>query len=203
LKHKNKSQPGDEDFVCRYRLDYDSNRITMISDCKECGRGREPSLNNQICLTGILNGLCQELNVDSVILSHYIETKYAEESMQMLKMMVEIVHDLEQMSIRNPFVEYFANDSRLTSSFKNQQKSACEKCELKPEKVFTRLKKHFLRDISTFYNELNNFSKQVETYKKSECAKCIKTTKSDLIYLFNKLENFRAYVIYKGFQIVI
>lgn len=203
MKHKNKSHPKEEDFVCRYRLDYDSNRITMISDCKECGRGGEPSLNNQICLTGILNGLCQELNVDSVILSHYIETKYAEESMQMLKMMVEIIHDLEQMSIRNPFVEYFANDTQLTSSFKNQQKSACEKCELKPEKVFTRLKKHFLRDISTFYDEFNNYSRGIDAYKKRECAKCIKTTKSDLIYLFNKLENFRAYVIYKGFQIVI
>ena len=203
MRNKNKSQYREEDFVCRYRLDYDSNKITMITDCKECGRGGEPSLNNRICLTGVLNGLCQELNVDSVILSHYIETKYAEDSMQMLKMMVEIVHDLDQMSIRNPFEEYFANDSRLTSSIKNQQKSACEKCGLKPEKIFMALKRDFLRNISTFYKHLSKYSKGIDAHKKSECTKCMETTKSDLIYLFNKLENFRAYVIYKGFHIVI
>lgn len=201
MSQKNKSQSGDEEFVCKYRLQHDSNKITMIADCKECGG--ESNLNDQACLTGILNGLCLEYNVESVILSHYTQTKYADESMQMLRMMVEIVNELEHMGIREPFEEYFANDTRLASSFKNQQKAKCEKCALKPEMVFTRLKKDFLQDLSLFYTDLDNLSKQVEAEKERACAKCVKATKSDLIYLFNKLENFRAYVIYKGFQIVI
>lgn len=203
MSRKNKSQFGEEEIVCKYRLQHDSNKVTMIADCKECGGGGEPNLNNRTCLTGILNGLSQEYNVDSVILSHYTETKYADASMEILRMMVEIVHDLEQMSIREPFKEYFASDEELTSSQKNQQKITCERCGLRPENLFDSLKKHFLGDLNLFYTELNNFSKQVEDNVEDSCAKCMHATKSDLIYLFNKLENFRAYVIYKGFQIVI
>ena len=191
----------EEQFVCKYHLQHDLNKITMVADCKECEG--DSNLNNQSCLNAILNAMCQEYNVDSIILSHYVETKYADDSMQMLMMMVDIVHNLEQMSIREPFKEYFANDPKLSSSLKNQQKNICEKCELKPEKVFSGLKKDFLRDITRFYTELDNVIREVGTNENEACNRCMKATKSDLLYLFKKLEDFRAYVIYKGFQIVI
>ncbi len=198
---RGKNQSGTEQLLCRYQLQHDSNRITIVADCKECQGNAD--LNDRKCLTGILNGLCQEYNVDEVILSHYIETKYTGDSMQMLRMMVEIVHALEQMSIREPFDEYFADDSRLSSSFKSQQKSVCEKCELRPERAFSALKKLLLMDISRFYTAFDSLSHKVEGNREKACAECMKATKSDLIYLFNKLEEFRAFVIYKGFQIVI
>jgi hypothetical protein len=173
----------------------------MVADCKDC-KG-DADLNDQTCLTGVLNGLCQEYNVDEVILSHYIETKYTDDSMQMLMMMVNMVHDLEQMSIREPFGEYFAHDSRLSSSFKSQQKNVCEKCELRPERALSSLKKLLLMDISHFYTEFSDLSQKVENKGEKACAECMKATKSDLVYLFNKLEGLRAFVIYEGFQIVI
>lgn len=197
-----KSQNLEEErLVCKYQLQHDHNKITMVADCKEC-QG-DSNLNNQSCLTAILNALCQEYNVDSVVLSHYVETKYADDSMQMLMKMVEIVHDLEQMGIREPFKEYFAKDPKLSSSLKNQQKNTCQKCELKPEKVFMGLKKNFLGDISRFYSKLENVIREVGANENEACDSCMKATKSDLLYLFKKLEDFRAYVIYKGFQIVI
>lgn len=196
-----KSQERNEQFMCQYHLSREQNQIAMVADCKECDS--EASLNHQTCLTGILNGLLQEYNVDSVVLSHYIETKYADDSMEMLMMMVDLIHELEQMSIRNPFKEYFSDDESLSSSSKSQQKTACEKCELRAESGFLVLKKAFLSDIAGFYDELSKFSKQVNANKKDACAKCMKATESDLTYLFNKLEDFRAFVIYKGFQIVI
>ncbi|UCG70194.1 MAG: hypothetical protein JSV09_04025 [Thermoplasmata archaeon] len=202
MSRESKSQLGEE-FVCKYSLQQDANKITMVANCKDCNKREEPSLNNQICLTGILNGLLEEYNVDSVILSHYMESKYTDEPIEILRMMVEIVHDMEQMGIREPYEEYFASDSNLNSSSKNQQKASCEKCELRPERIFTGLKMNFLGDISQFYDEFHSISKQVKANKKMECKNCVEATKSDLIYLFKKLENFRAYVIYKGFQIVI
>jgi hypothetical protein len=174
----------------------------MIANCKDCERGEDASLSNQICLSGILNGLLDEYNVDSVILSHYIETKYANEPILMLRNMVDIVHVMEQMGIRDPFKEYFADRAELTSSLKNQ-KITCERCNVSPQRIFTGLKKSFLGDISKFYSEFKDISNQVNTNDRKECANCIDVTKSDLIYLFKKLENFRASVIYKGFQIVI
>ncbi len=187
--------------TCKYHLSHDSNKITMIAECKECEG--EATLSQKTCFTGILNNLCQEFNVDDVVLSHYIETKYTSSSMQMLRMMVEIVHDLEHMGIREPFAEYFENDPTLSSSQKNQHKNSCAKCEFKPEKVFNPLKKHFLKDVSLFYDELKRIARQVETQENNTCINCVKASKSDMIYLFNKLEDLRALVIYKGFQIVI
>jgi len=201
LSRATKSELKDEEFLCSYRLQHEPNKITLVADCKECNG--EANLNNRTCLRGILNGLCQEYNVDSVILSHYIETKYAEESMHILRMMVEIVHDLEQMAIREPYEEYFANDDRLVQSFKSQQKAKCEKCDLKPEGIFFKLKNNFFDDLAILYEEAGEITKKIEENKERACAECMKGTKSDLIYLFNKLENLRAYVIYKGFQIVI
>ncbi len=197
---KKKAQLG-QDELCKYRLSFDSNRITMIASCKECVG--QADLKDSTCFSGILTGLCQEFNVDDIILSHYIESKYADDSMQMLRMMVEIVNELEHVGIRKPYSEYFKSDSDLPSSQKNKQKDACEKCALAPENMFSPLKKHFVKDLNVFYKEYNTLLGKIQDNSDEACARCISETKSDLIYLFNNLENLRALVIYKGFQIVI
>lgn len=198
---KKKAQLGRKELSCKYRLSFDSNKITMIASCKECAG--KADLKDGKCFSGILTGLYQEFNVDDIILSHYIESKYADESMQMLRMMVEIVNELEHMGIRKPYAEYFESDSKLSSSRKNKQKDACERCALAPENVFSPLKKHFVKDLNVFYEEFNKLLGKIQKNNDETCARCISETKSDLIYLFNKLENLRALVIYKGFQIVI
>lgn len=173
----------------------------MVAQCMECKGGA--GFDHKKCLTGILNGLTQEFNVDSVVLSHYIETKYADDSMQVLRMMVEILQNLDQMGIRKPYEEYFAKEESLSSSLKNPQKSKCEKCNLEPETVFSDLKRQFVKDISSFYCKFNDVTGSVAANREEACNKCVKAIKSDLTFLFNRLENFRAFVIYKGFQIVI
>ena len=201
MQKENKSSQDAQRAVCKYRLQRDSAAITMIADCKEC-KG-QANLPDSTCLSGILTGLYHEYNVISVILSHYIETKYTNDSMQMLRMMVEILQDFEQLSIREPYNEYFKDDEELSSQSKNQQKLVCEKCVLKPENIFMKLKKDFRSEIPVFYETLNSFSSEVGSNTNDDCALCINTTQSDLMYLFSKLENLRSFVIYKGFQIVI
>jgi len=173
----------------------------MVAKCMDCQGGA--GLVNEKCLTGILNGLASEFNVDSVILSHYIETKYAEDSMQVLGMMVDVLKNLEQMVMREPYEEYFANNESLSQSQRNQQKGACGNCELKPEVIFSSLKGQFVKDISGFYSTFNDLTAKVAANREGACDECITATKSDLIFLFNRLENFRAFVIHKGFQIVV
>ncbi|UCF08332.1 MAG: hypothetical protein JSW28_01185 [Thermoplasmata archaeon] len=201
MTRKNQFQSGEEDASCKYRLSHESSKVSLIADCMEC-KGRA-QLSDRRCLSGILNGLSQEYNVDSVILSRYIETKYTEDSMEMLKMMVGILQDLDQMGIREPFDEYFSNDERLSSNLKGQLRSQCTKCALTPERIFSSLKREFLGGISRFYDELGKVTNQVAGNHERACAQCMKATKGDLVYLFNKLEKLRGFVIYKGFQIVI
>lgn len=201
MQKENKQELEDQRTVCKYRLQRDSANITMIADCKEC-QG-DANLTDSTCLSGILKGLYNEYNINSVILSHYIETKYTHDSMQMLRMMVEILQDFEQLSIREPYNEYFNGNNQLTSQSKNQQKMECEKCQLKPERIFSQLKEDFLSDISGFYETMKNISEEVADNTNNECQLCINATESDFMYLFSKLENLRSFVIYKGFQIVI
>jgi hypothetical protein len=198
---ENKSREHAQRTVCKYHVLSDSQAMTMISECKEC-KG-DADLTNSICLSGVLTGLYNEYNVDSVILSHYIETKYTQTSMQMLRLMVEILQVLEQLSIRDPFDEYFIKDDELTSQSKNQQKIVCEKCNLKPESMFSNLRKDFLSNITAFYETLNKISEEVRNNSDGNCVQCMNATQSDLMYLFSKLENLRSFVIYKGFQIII
>jgi hypothetical protein len=201
VQKENKQEFEDQRGVCKYHLQRDSANITMIAECKEC-QG-EANLTDSTCRSGILKGLYNEYNVNSVILSHYIETKYTRDSMQMLRMMVEILQDFEQLSIREPFNESFNGNDPLTSQSKNQQKMECEKCHLKPEKIFSKLKEDFLTNITGFYKSLKTISKEVADNTDNECQLCINATESDLMYLFSKLENLRSFAIYKGYQIVI
>lgn len=198
---ENKSFRDNQHTACRYRLFRESGSITMIADCKECGG--KADLTDSSCLSGILTGLYNEYNVNSVILSHYIETMYTDDSMQMLRMMVDILQDFEQLSIREPYLEYFHKNVKLSSQFKNQQKSKCEKCPHKPGKIFMDLKGKFIVNLDDFYGSIISISKEVGANSNEYCSKCIDTTQSDLMYLFSKLENLRSFVIHKGYQIVI
>ncbi len=201
MPKENKVSQDAQRTVCKYRLQRDTQAITMITDCKEC-KGHA-NLTDSTCLSGVLTGLYNEYNVDSVILSHYIETKYTHDSMQMLRMMVEILQDFEQLSIREPYNEYFKDNDQLTTQSQNQLKLVCEKCILKPENIFMKLKRDFHSEISELYETLKRISQEVVNNSNDDCSQCINATQSDLMYLFSKLENLRSFVIYKGFQIVI
>lgn len=201
MARRNSDPDNGEERPCRYTLTRDANKVTMIARCMECQGGA--GLDRKQCLSGILKGLAQEFNVDSVVLSHYIETKYTEDSMQVLRMMVEVLQNLEQMGIREPYEEYFADDERLSSSQKNQQKSKCDRCQLKPDTVFSTLKIEFSNNVSGFYDVFNEFTKEVAARAEDNCNECIEATKGDMIFLFNRLEDFRAYVIHRGFKVIV
>ncbi len=201
MPKENKSSRQDQHAVCSYRLLQDSGSITMITDCKECGG--KADLTDSACRSGVLNGLYNEYNVGSVVLSHYIETKYTDDSMQLLTLMVEILQDFEQLSIREPYLEYFQGDDNLSSQTKNQQKMECEKCPLKPEKIFAGLKREFLSDLENFFQTYKALSKEVGVKSYDNCILCMNTTQSDFMYLFSKLEKLRSFIIYKGFQIIV
>jgi hypothetical protein len=198
-KNNNLSKEGER--PCKYNLTRDANKVIMVAQCMECHGGA--GLHNRRCLIGILEGLSHEFNVDSVILSHYIETKYDEASMEVLRRMVELLQTMNHMGIREPYDEYFAGDEDLSSSQKNQQKNICNKCHLKPETLFLTLKKEFVNDIPGFYGMFDDLTRKLATKSDLNCQECVEATKSDIIFLFNRLEDFRAFVIHKGFKVVV
>ena len=200
LARKNSNKNNSSERFCKYRLSHDGSKTSLIAECMECDG--KAQLTDRKCLAGILSHLSQEYNVDSVILSHYIETKYTEDSMYLLNTMVDFIQHLDQMRIREPYEEYFENDERLSQSFKNQQRSTCESCDLRPEIMFAALRRDFVRGMSGFYREFTLITGKVAANREAACSQCMKATESDLIYLFKKLDSFRAFVFHKGFQIV-
>ncbi|UCG68758.1 MAG: hypothetical protein JSV09_13280 [Thermoplasmata archaeon] len=190
-----------EDYSCKWNVEQEYREIRIIADCKECGG--KGDLRQSYCLKGILEALSSESNADVAILSHYVERQYFGYSLELLKRMAQIMQELEQLAIRNPYGEYFSASSKLTASQKSQQKSACEKCQLNPKILFLNLKKIFATDILKFHETFIDYTKRLEKKPTPNCGPCLKTTKSDFVYLFNNLEDLRSFIFYRGFNIVI
>jgi dimeric dUTPase (all-alpha-NTP-PPase superfamily) len=195
------AEPEEEDLTCKWNVAHEYREIRIIADCKACGG--EGNLNESNCMRGILDAVSSESNADVVILSHYIETQYFGYSLELLKRMAQVMKELSQMTMRDPYNEYFQKNDDLTTSQKNQQKSTCEKCKRNPQELFPELKKIFTTDIHEFYKHLFKSAKKLSKGPTSYCKPCLKTTESDFVYMFNKLEDLRAFIFYRGYNIVI
>lgn len=202
MKSKGKTTDvEEEDFTCKWNVEHEYREIRIVTDCKDCGG--QGDLGNASCMKGVLDAVSNESNADVVILSHYVERQYFGYSLELLKRMAQVMQELDQLAIRAPYKEYFLKNDKLTSSQKNQQKSACEKCALNPQKLFPNLKRTFTTDVVKFHESFLDFAKKLEKGPTPNCGPCLKTTNSDFLYLFNKMEDLRAFIFYRGYNIVI
>jgi hypothetical protein len=201
---KTKSNQGnveEEELSCKWNVEHEYREIRIIADCKDCGG--EGNLNESNCMKGILEAVSSENNADVVILSHFVETQYFGYSLELIRRMAQVMQELSQLSMREPYKEYFQTNKEMTSSQKSQQKSTCERCKKNPQTLFPGLKQIFTTDIQEFYKNLFKSAKKMNKGPTSFCGPCLKSTESDIVYMFNKLENLRAFIFYRGYNIVI
>lgn len=170
-------------------------------NCKECNG--KATLKDCKCIRGVQNALSEEFNINSIILSHYRETQYTDHSVEMLKKVVQIIHELEQLSIRAPFKEYFES-GKLPFIKADPQKAICEKCDFNPQNIFPMLGKNLKKDIVKFYEIFMKKARSLSEAKKNiVCVACLNTTKSDFVYLYDHLEELRAFIIHRAFHIIV
>ena len=169
---------------CAYEVVTEGDITKLV--IKECRRCKNPGdLTHKICLGRALQTLSLSPNVDLIDLEKYNVREYFGESMRLLKSILDFTRTLDNLSLRNPLMDYFGDVPE-----KDRRKLRCPVCPLNPQSVFSRLKNVFIGNIAEFptyfYHVVDQFGK--EPFYSERCKKCRATTIEDLNYVL------RAYV---------
>jgi hypothetical protein len=183
---------------CLYDLNVEGKTQKMAVKCKEC-KGKH-SLTENTCLARFINAYAKETSIESVTLSHYVETEYYGHSIELLTRMVQFGNELDNLALRDPAAEYF--DS---TTARDQKRLRCNTCTLNPRRIFPQFKKVFLTDIMLFYSAFTNVVNKVAQadYKSKQCQTCTDTTIEDLNYLYDSFTELARYIVRVGFNIVL
>ncbi len=184
---------------CNHDVESSTVEMRLVFDCKECPV--DADLKNKHCLKGVLTALGANYNADNVVLSDYAELRYSGPSMKMLKTLIDLSSEIDNLSLRNPPREYFSDIK--AQSAKDKRRATCNSCKANPQVIFRRMKKMILEDIEVFYSEFLTSSKIVKQTRTAECQVCVKTTEEAMVYVFNLTEEFRAFLYFEGFSVVI
>ena len=199
VKKSEKKVEKKTDIICNHNIETSTVEMRLVFDCKECPL--EANLKNKQCLKGVLSALADNYNADNVVLSDYAELRYSGPSMEMLKTLIDLSNEIDNLSLRNPPRVYF-KDIKAQGA-KEKRRAICNSCKANPQVIFPRLKKMLLEDIEIFYGEFLISSKVVKQTRTPECQACVRTTEEALVYIFNLTEKFRAFLYYEGFNVVI
>ncbi len=153
----------------------------VVKECKRCKSAG--NLTSKICLGRVLRTLSQVPNVDLIDLEKYNVREYFGDSIRVIKSMLEYARTLENLSMRNPLLEYFSDVPE-----KDRKKLRCPICPLNPQSVFIRLRNVFTNNIEEFptyfYYVVDQFGR--EPVYSERCKKCRAATIEDLNYAFKK-----------------
>lgn len=187
-----------KDAKCSYELEREI-KTTLLLKCRECGCAS--TLNDKHCLKNVLEILVDESGVNNIVLSNFTEKQYHSDAVELLKLMVAIINEMEHAIIRDPMAEfdgYAANEK--------QPKPNCVKCELHPKKLFKELRNLFMEDADELYLEISRISdivKDKSDVAQTICKKCRSTTLDDIVHLNAMLSKLESFVAYKGFSVVV
>jgi len=188
--------------ACEYEVGYEARELKMVAKCKECG-GRS-TLKEGYCLSGIINSFSKESGVDTIILSHFIETQYNNKAIELIRMMTSLAGELTQLANRDP-TQGMDDGMGNPIPVSPEQRRACEQCRFNPAFLYPSLRDAFVMDIEEFYRRLNDVVMDVGNSAGSVgiCGNCISTTLGDLNYIYDKFEELVRYIVRQGYQIVL
>jgi hypothetical protein len=173
----------------------------MVFDCRE-----EPGpaqLTNRSCRIRVLEALGREFAVDAVVLSDFVETQYADESLDLLLQLNQLSQDLKRLGLRDPYARYFASEEEYSASKLAKQKDTCENCRHSPPRLFPAMDASLKGNVVKTYA---NFEKAAEALKNAQrptaCNPCLEATATDFDYLFRRMEVLRGHILYNAFRII-
>lgn len=188
--------------ACEYALQREANTTAVVVDCKETGG--PAVLTARECRAHVLEILSQEVNVDSLVLSHYRETQYTPPAMELLQRLGGIAAEFHQLSLRNPYQTYFDPRTDLSASEKKDQLKLCEECPWNPMTYFDKLAKEaMVQDPGPFHEEfIREAERLIGATKPEVCNPCLAASRGEMEYMATQLLKLRAFVLYEGFRVV-
>ncbi len=167
---------------CEYKLITEGDLTKLIiTECKRCKAPAD--LTHPVCFGRVLRTLSSVVNVDLIDLEKYNVVEYFGEGIRVLKSMVELARLIENLSLRNPLLEYFSDIPE-----KDRRKLRCPSCPLNPQHIFIYLRNVFMTSIvdfpTYFYYVVDKFGR--EHIFSERCKPCRETTLNDLVFVFKK-----------------
>lgn len=150
----------------------------LVVNCKRCER--EHSLSE--CLPALLLSLGDEYDIDSIIVSDFMEKQYIGPGVEILLEIRDMAGEIESFSSRT------------------QKKDECLSCELRPSELYPELKRKFIENPGTIYGELRHLAEKAN--KKEGCPECKKSLKEEIEFLGKRATSLKSDVLAEGFDII-
>ncbi len=150
----------------------------LFIDCEEC----DSDFSIDDCLPGIILALEENYNIDSVVLSDFIELQYSGDNLELLNDIKYISEEIDRFSSRIPDGE------------------DCHNCEIEPKKMYSSLKESLLLDHENFYQLLFDYTLKIVGI--DGCRSCRKSAKEELTVLGEKVLEFRSDVLLKAYGVL-
>jgi len=193
-----KNKKGEkEGITCKYRSELESDLVKLVFECKDCSQRGD--LRDRVCMREALAALKSEFNVDILIFSDYVETKYFGVAVETLKRAAKVLKEIQRFSSRKPWVEYrFLGSSRIAV-----QKKICNQCKKNPVSIFGTMKREGEKSLENLFSIFNSHIALLSASHNRECCrKCVETTREDMRYIQNMLLKLRRYVLHQAFKIL-
>ncbi|MBS3816916.1 MAG: hypothetical protein KGY76_05075 [Candidatus Thermoplasmatota archaeon] len=169
---------GSDHVPCEHQTKEDPEGRRLLIRCKDC----EEDFSLSSCLSGLILAFEDEYDIESIIISDYIERKYTGSSIKILAQIRDIAGEIESFSSRE------------------EKNKKCENCEWSPSEFFPGLKKRFIEDPGGIYGDLSDSMKRSAQIK--DCPNCEKALKEELEIIGEKALRLRRDVLAEGFGII-
>ena len=181
--------------ACEYTMEREGRKQVLRLDCRECDR-KGHDLNVTQCYRSALNAFQQEVNIDIITTSHHLETQYVGPSVELFGHLSRLRQDLEELSNRDPIVEYSKSDP------KGKYKSQCPRCKANPKNIFPNLEVVLKKNPKEFINVFKKAIAEVpQDNPTTMCAHCRNVTTEEMEFAFNSYKEMVRKVMRYGFNI--
>lgn len=181
---------------CNYELKYEGQKQKMVINCRNCKQNY--SIANPVCIAGILNSLTEVYMVDYIYVSHYLDTMYFGESVEVLERMKAILNQIDNFSLRRPEHQFKLHHPKY------KKKIPCSGCPVNPQRLFKQLKVDFRKDMELFHNRINPIMSEVHKFQPAQdyCNVCRYQTIENIDDLLVRFEDFVKLILLNAYKIV-
>ena len=181
---------------CDYDIEYEGQKQKMVINCKACTQNY--SMANPTCINGILNSLSEIYMVDYLYISHYLDTMYFGDSVELLERMKVLMNQIGNYSLRRSEQQFKFH------SPKYKKKIPCLTCPINPSRIFSQLKLEFSRDFEIFYNHINPTITEIHKFspKVDYCNTCRFNSLENLEDIFERFEVLVGFILLSAYKIV-
>ncbi len=195
-KGKGKKQEQRQRKRCDYGLEYEGQKQKMVINCKNCPQNY--SIANPACINGILNSLTEVYMVDYLYISHYLDTMYFGDSVELLERMKALLNQIGNFALRKPEHQFKLHHP------KHKKKIPCTACPVNPQKLFKQWKSAFSKDIEVFYKRIGPMMSDVNRFQPKEdyCNVCRFQTLENIEDITIRFENLVGFILMSAYKIV-